>query len=105
MARGKGHDSTTRIILFDGFEILKDTMNYTVVYNTGKTDKDGSIVYKYLSYHSTLDRALKACKSEYAKREISKNKIMSLEDAVSAIVRSNNRFESLIKNAFEGVEA
>lgn len=106
MARGKGNESTTRIILFSGFEILRDSMNYTLVYNTGKTDKnDNSIVYKYLSYHGTLEQALKAAKKEYVKREIRQHDVLSLDEAVSIIVRANNHFESLVKNAFEGVTA
>ena len=104
MSETKNCEVRTRIILFDGFEILHDSMNYTVAYNTGKKDKDGSIKYKYLSYNGTLESALIACRKKYISRQIRMHDVMPLEEAISIIVRSTNHFESLIKEAFNGAK-
>ena len=105
MAKGVKQEDQAKTVLFDGFEILTDDYNYSLIINTGRRDKEGRLVYKYLSYHGTFDKALAACKKEYTKRQLMSAGITNLDEAVSIIVRSNNHFEALIKNAFEGVES
>lgn len=97
---GKGKE-VTYIQLFDGYAIAVDSYNYAVAKRI--KDKNGEPSYKTLSFHSTLDNALIALKDVYARRAIRSHDALVLDDAISTIVRSNNRFEALIKNAFKGV--
>lgn len=98
-----GKEKTTRIVLFDGYEILRDSLCYSLVINTGRKTKEGNISYKYLSYHGSMEQALIAAKKDYTKKIIMSHDVLTLDDAVSVIVRANNRFEALVKRSFEGV--
>lgn len=92
---GKGKE-ITYIHLFNGYYIAVDRMSYEV----RKTMKG---TYRTIGYYGSLEKALIACKKDCATNEILEHEDMNLDDAVSIIVRANNRFESLVKNAFEGV--
>lgn len=92
---GKGKE-ITYIQLFGGYYVAVDKMSYEARKAMGKS-------YKTIGYFGSLDKAIIACKKDFATDEILKNDELSLDDAVSIIVRTNNRFEALIKNAFEGV--
>ena len=103
MAKSTASNSSGRILLFHGYEILVDSLNYSLVINTGRKTKDGDPVYRHISFHGTLEKALAACKKDMARREIMSVESATLGEAISVIVRSNNRFEALLKNCFEGV--
>ena len=93
---GKGK-KITYISLFGGYSIAIDNYSYEVRKSTGKDS------YKTIGYYGSLDKALLACKKDYTRKIIMDHDILCLDDAVSIIVRSNNRFEALLKNCFEGV--
>ena len=103
MAREKSKQYTTRIPIADGYEVLVDSNNYSVAYNTGRFNKDGDVVFDYISFHSTLDKAILGVVKEMGRRRIRSEKTMELEEAISILVRTNNYVASLVKNAFEGV--
>lgn len=91
-----------RIDLFNSYTIFVNPDQYST-YRRG-VSKAGSEWFDSIGYYSSLDKAIKACKQDYTRRELMRSQdILDLDDAVSIIVRSNNRFEALIKNAFEGV--
>ena len=92
---GKGKE-ITYVQLIGGYYIAVDKMSYEVRKTMNKT-------YRTIGYYGSLEKAITACKADYARDEILQNEKLSMEDAVSIIVRANNRFESLVKNAFEGV--
>lgn len=92
-----------RIDLFNLYTMFVSPEQYSV-YKRGVTEK-GTEWFSAIGYYSTLDKAIKACKQDYTRREITKHEnILSLDEAISIIVRANNHFESLIKNAFKGIE-
>lgn len=94
-------EKNTRIVVFGDFEILVDSTNYALVRNTRKKNKDGEIIYKYISYHGSLEDALIACKKQYHRKELLDCDILDIDDAVAILIRTNRRFEELVKNSFE----
>lgn len=104
MAIEKSKQYTTRIPVSGGYEILVDRNNYSVVHNTGRVSKDNDIFFDYYSYHGSLEAALIALKKELVRRKIRSEKVRDLDDVISIVTRTNNHFEALIKNAFEGIE-
>lgn len=103
MAREAGKTYSTRIKISNGYEIVVDSTNYMLVFNTGTKDKDGNDNIKYLSYHGSLDKALLAFRNEIVRKNLIDAQVDNIDDAVSVIVRANNHYASLIQNAFEGV--
>lgn len=104
MGREVGDTKNTTVATFGEFEIVADPYSYSVVRNSGKVDKKGKRIRKFLAYYSSLDKALIGCKKEFTRAEILKHDKLSLDETVSIIIRCNNHFEALVKNAFEGVE-
>lgn len=90
---GKGK-RITYINLFGGYSIAVDSYCHELRKSNGKNS------YKTIGYYGSLEKALLACKKDYSKKIIMDHEILCLDDAVSIIVRSNNHFEALIKNAF-----
>lgn len=103
MARKNKEQTITYIVLFDGYAVSTDKYGYAACKKIGIDKETGNIKYKGFSFHSDLDGALKAIKKDYAKKVIMSHDMLTLDDAISVIVRSNNRFEAMIKNAFDGV--
>lgn len=89
------------IRLFDNYAITNDTECYTL--QKIGINKKGEEYASNLGYYSTLDKALIACKKDMVRRELASARNISLEDAIATIVRSNNRFEALLKRCFGGV--
>lgn len=91
-----------RIDFANSYTVWVNADQYTAC-RRGMSQK-GSEWFDTIGYYNSLDKAIKACKQDYTRREIMRHQnTLNLDDAVSIIVRSNNHFESLIKNAFEGV--
>lgn len=91
-----------RIDLVNSYTIWVNADQYTAC-RRGVTQK-GIEWFDSIGYYSSLDKAIKACKQDYTRREIMRHpNTLNLDEAISIIVRSNNHFEALIKNAFEGV--
>ena len=90
-----------RVDLFDKYVIFVTTDCYTLGM-TG-TSKNGKEWVRNLGYFGSMEKALIHCKRDYARRQLIKHGASSLDEAISIIVRSNNHFESLIKNAFEEI--
>ena len=95
-------EKSSHIDLFGQYAITVDKYNFTL-YKVGVSRKSGKEYMNIIGHYSSLDKALIACKKDYTKRVIMDSNVLSLDDAVAIIVRANNRFESLVKNAFEGV--
>ena len=93
---GKGKE-ITYIQLFGGYYIAADKLSFEARKAMNKS-------YRTIGYYGSLEKAITACKTDYAREEILQSEELSLEDAVTTIIRSNNRFEALIKRSFEGVE-
>ena len=105
MARdGKGKQ-VTYIQLFDGYAIAVDNYCYAASKQTGINKKTCEVDYRSFSYHGSLDEAILAIKKDYTKKIIMSHEVLSLDDAVSIIVRANNRFEALLKRCFSEVVA
>lgn len=104
MAMEVGTKMNTTVATFGEFEIVADPYSYSVVRNSGKIGKDGRPDRKFLAYYGSLDKAIIGCKKEFTRAEILKHNKLSLDETVSIIIRCNNHFEALVKNAFEGVE-
>ena len=94
-------NTTNHIHIIDDFFITVDSFNYSVSKRTG-IGKKGTTVYRYYSHHHTLELALDALKREYQRNTLMDDNISTLEDAIAAIIRSNNRLEAKIREAFEG---
>lgn len=103
MAKDEKGKQITYITLFDGYAIAVDSYSYSAAKQSGKDKATGEVKYRSFSYHGSLDQALLAVKKDYTKKIIMSHDVLTLDDAVSAIVRANNRFEALIKRSFEGV--
>ena len=90
-----------KITLFDNLIITVDPMNYTLQ-KTG-VSKNGNEYSNIIGHYGSLESALIAAKKECVRKEICSQESLTLEDAISVIVRSNNRFESYLKQCFEEI--
>lgn len=90
------------ITLTNNLIITNDGLNYTL--QKVSFSKNGKSSQQILGHYASLEKAITAAKSYYTRLELSKVGNMSFDEAVSIIVRSNNHFESLVKNAFEGIQ-
>lgn len=98
MAKDGEGKKITYINLTNDYYIAIDKMSYEARKTNGKS-------YRTIGYYGSLEKAITACKKDCALDEILKHDELSLEDAVAIIVRANNHFEALIKNAFAEVTA
>ena len=105
MGKEEKDNKTTRIMLFDGYAIAVDTNCYMATRQSSTNKKTGAVEYKTFGYYGSLEAALLAVKKEYAKKIIMDHNILTLDDAISIICRSNKRFEAEVQKAFEGVVA
>ena len=97
MPKDKAKNKNTYIYVFDNYYIATDRMSH-------EARKGNEKSYKVIGYFGSLDKALIAIKKDYTRKVIMSHEVLTLDDAISIIVRTNNHFEALIKNAFEGIE-
>lgn len=90
------------IKLVNGYVVKIDTLGYTLMLTTDKTDKHGKTVYKSLGYYSTLQSAIKACIREINREQFSKN-TYSLAEAIKIIEENNKLMSDLLTERFGGV--
>ena len=89
------------IRLTNNIIITNDGLNYTL--QKVSTSKKGTQSQQIIGHYGSLGKAVIAAEKYFVRLELSKIGEMDLDEAVSVIVRSNNYFASLVKNAFEGV--
>lgn len=93
----------TYITLFDGYAVAVDNYSYAAARKNGVNKKTGETIYRPFGFYNKMGSALLAIKKDYARRAIQSSEVLTLDDAISVIVRSNNRFESYLKQCFEGI--
>ena len=91
------------IELIAGYVIKVDPQNYTLSFNTGKTNKHGETVYRALGYYSTLRSAIKACIRELTREQLSKD-TYTLEEAIKIIDKNTNLIDELLNKCFRSID-
>lgn len=84
------------IRLIDDYVVTVDPYCYTLARDTGKTDKKGNRKLKNISYHSTLEKAIAACKEDRRKRCLPEGDT-SLYEALTAMRQSDREISELLK--------
>lgn len=92
------------INLIDGYKVIVDDYNYTLVFDTGRTqifkNKDGTEVekpvLKYLGYYMSLYSAINACRQKLVRDEL-KDGSFSLYEAVYIIKKVTDRFTEVLE--------
>ena len=87
----------------DTFSIVVSNTDYAVVKQTGKMDKDGREVLKYLTYHSDLPDALNRI-AKFTVRDAVKDGDMSLSEAVERITEALDRLKDDIRKTCPDVK-
>lgn len=87
------------IKLIDDYVIKVDSNNYILCIDKHKLNKKGERVYENISYHSTLNGAIYACRNDIIKNQLATVDIMSLNQALNVIAKYNEEFENLLNKA------
>lgn len=91
------------IELIAGYAIKVDPLNYTLAFNTGKTNKNGEVVYRALGYYSTLRSAIKACIRYLIREQLSKD-TYTLEEAIKIIDKNTKLIDELLNKRFGSID-
>ena len=91
---GMKYKGDKMIDLGQNYYIDADEYQYMVKKWTGY-DKDGTDVYKILSYHSTIQMALESVMRKYQRKMISESTI-TLRDAIDEFDRINNDMRKIL---------
>ena len=89
------------ITLIDGYEIHGNSKDYSLVINTGKKDKktgkDRTVV---VGYYNSVSSCVLACYKDIC-RKVTRDKAMTLTEAVTEFQTIENRLESIIPDCFK----
>ena len=85
------------IELINNLYVRVDQYNYTLQEKTNTFDKEGNVVYKSISYHDSLDKAIKGAVS-YKIRKCLQGQERTLEEAIKIIKNINWSFEKVLKD-------
>ena len=91
------------IKLINNLYVKVDQYNYTLQEKQDTLDKEGNEVYKVISYHCDLEKAIKGAIS-YSVRKNLQSKERTLEEAIKVIKNINFSFEKVLKDVLEGNE-
>lgn len=80
-----------------------DTNNYTLQEDTHTVNKDNNPIYKPISYHDNLEKAITQAVRYSVRKELQGNE-KSLTEAIETIKQVNEEFNKILKNAIEGNE-
>lgn len=90
------------IKLIDNYVVNVDDLNFTLAVDTGRKDKKtGRPVLRPISYHSSLEKAVSACRREYLRKGL-ENRSFDLHRAVIAMREMDARFNKLLSQAMRG---
>lgn len=82
------------IELFDGYAIGADSRQFILKKKTGSVDKNGNTIYKELSYHKTVEGAVRALWFILT-REQAKTNRLTLTEAYERFKTLTERMENL----------
>lgn len=85
------------IKLIGNLYIRVDQYNYTLQEKTNTLDKEGNVVYKSISYHDSLDKAIKGAVSYKVRKQL-QGQERTLEEAIKIIKNINWSFEKVLKD-------
>lgn len=91
------------IRLINGYAVQVDQYNYSLVRDTGRKDKQGSPVLKYISYHGSLESAIRACRKDCIKRSLMEFD-GQLDEAIRVLREQDKEFRSLLRKCIPGGE-
>ena len=84
------------ITLLDDYVVVVDPLNYTLMADYGKKDKNGRPIRKTIGHYSSLAKAVQACIDENVRSGFY-DRCVGLEEAVRIMNERMNKSDELLK--------
>ena len=81
----------------NNYYVDADYHNYTLLYKTDKTDKNGNDKYLTFGYFDSMKSAIRAAIERMTIDEVPKEEITPLRNWVSNINKANEKLENILK--------
>ena len=81
----------------NNYYVDADYYNYTLLYKTDKTDKNGNDKYLTLGYFDSMKSAIRTAIERMTIDEVPKEEITQLRNWVSNINKANEKLENILK--------
>lgn len=88
------------ITLIDNYVIQAEERCYTLAIDTGKDDKNGKRVYKFVGYYNTIRNALVACYKDICRKKVAEN-TYTIKEAIQAFREVEKALEEIIPKEFK----
>lgn len=88
------------IKLIDGYEIHGNTYDYSLVFNTGKENKDGKPIRKTIGYYRTVEGCIEECYRHLC-RKATAEQVLSLSSAVIEFQKIERKLEAIIPDCLK----
>ena len=85
------------IEIANNYYVNVDYYNYTLLYKTNKTDKNGNDKYLTLGYFDSMKSAIHAAIERMTIDEVPKEEITPLRNWVANINKANEKLENILK--------
>lgn len=88
------------IKLIDNYVIQAEERCYTLAIDTGKDDKNGKRVYKFVGYYNTIRNAITACYKDICRKKVAEN-TYTIKEAIQAFKEVEEALEKVMPKEFK----